>query len=149
MAVLKIPYQDINETLKGLHIQVVDSLDWCAYNLPDYKNPRQMYYDLLPRIKYKNDPPGVELIQSVPTLFENNYWGVSGMGDCDCFSVLTLAVGCVHKWKQRVVLCGRSHDAPVHIFSQVYWEGKWRTLDLTARLYDTHRHYPLKQFLEV
>jgi hypothetical protein len=148
MAVLKIPYQDINETLKGLHIQVCDSLNYCAQNF-EYKNPRQMYYDLLPKIKYKNDPPGTELIQSVPTLFERNYWGTSGMGDCDCFSVLTLAVGAVNKWKQRIVLCGREYSAPVHIFTQVYWNGKWRTVDLTARLYDTHRKYPLYQYLEV
>ena len=71
MAVLKIPYQDINETLKGLHIQVCDSLNYCAQNF-EYSNPRQMYYDLLPKVIYKNDPPGTELIQSVPTLFENN-----------------------------------------------------------------------------
>ncbi len=148
MAVLKIPYQDINETLKGLHIQVCDSLDYCAQNF-EYKNPRQMYYDLLPKIKYKNDPPGTELIQSVPTLFERNYWGTSGMGDCDCFSVLTLAVGAVNKWKQRIVLCGREYSAPVHIFTQVFWNGSWRTVDLTARLYDTHRKYPLYQYLEV
>ena len=148
MAVLKIPYQDINETLKGLHIQVCDSLDYCAQNF-EYKNPRQMYYDLLPKIIYKNDPPGTELIQSVPTLFENNYWGTSGMGDCDCFSVLTLAIGSVNKWKQRIVLCGREYSAPVHIFTQVFWNGAWRTVDLTARLYDTHRKYPLYQYLEV
>ena len=148
MAVLKIPYQDINETLKGLHIQVCDSLDYCAQNF-EYKNPRQMYYDLLPKIIYKNDPPGTELIQSVPTLFENNYWGTSGMGDCDCFSVLTLAIGSVNKWKQRIVLCGREYSAPVHIFTQVFWNGAWRTVDLTDRLYDTHRKYPLYKYLEV
>ena len=31
---------------------------------------------MLPLLTYKNDPPGIELLQSVPTLFENNYWGV-------------------------------------------------------------------------
>ena len=89
---LRVPYQDINQTLQGIHRQVVDSLDYCANNMPVYPDPQSMFYGLKQLITYHNDPPGVELLQTVPTLFENNWWGIPGAGDCDCFSILVLSM---------------------------------------------------------
>jgi hypothetical protein len=117
--------------------------------MPVYNNPKDMYYSLLPMIKYKNDPPGVELLQSVPTLFEQNFWGQSGAGDCDCFTILILSMCVVHGWnKQRIVLCGRSKLGPVHIFSEVFYNNRWHTLDLTRRLYNSHKPYKFYQRIE-
>ena len=147
---LKVPYQNIDQTLKGIHTQVIDSLEYCANNMPVYPDPVSMFYGLKQLIKYHNDPPGVELLQSVPTLFENNYWGKSGAGDCDCFSILVLSMACVHNFgPQRVVLCGRSKMAPVHIFTQLKVNGTWKTLDLTRPLYNTHKPYKFYQHLPV
>ena len=147
---LKVPYQNIDQTLKGIHTQVVDSLEYCANNMPVYPDPVSMFYGLKQLIKYQNDPPGVELLQSVPTLFENNYWGKSGAGDCDCFSILVLSMACVHNFgPQRIVLCGRSKIAPVHIFTQLKVNGTWKTLDLTRPLYNTHKPYKFYQHLPV
>lgn len=147
---IKVPYQDINQTLKGIHRQVIDSIEYCVNDMPQYNNPTQMFYGLKPLIKYKNDPPGVELLQSVPTLFENNYWGTSGAGDCDCLSILILSMCIAHGWnKQRVVLCGRSKRAPVHIYTQVFYNGKWYTMDLTRPLINTARKYKFIQLLDV
>ena len=146
---IKIPYDNIDQTLKGIHRQVCDSLDYCANNMPVYSDPVTMFYGLKPLIKYHNDPPGVELLQSVPTLFENNYWNESGAGDCDCFSILVLSMACVHNFgPQRIVLCGRSKLAPVHIFTQVYYKGRWITLDLTRPLVNSHRPYKFYQLLD-
>jgi len=146
---LKIPYDNIDQTLKGIHRQVCDSLDYCANNMPIYSDPVSMFYGLKPLIKYHNDPPGVELLQSVPTLFENNYWNESGAGDCDCFSILVLSMVLVHNFgPQRIVLCGRSKLAPVHIFTQVYYNGRWITLDLTRPLVNSHRPYKFYQLLD-
>jgi hypothetical protein len=118
--------------------------------MPVYPDPVSMFYGLKQLIKYHNDPPGVELLQSVPTLFENNYWGISGAGDCDCFSILVLSMACVHNFgPQRVVLCGRSKMAPVHIFTQLKVNGTWKTLDLTRPLYNTHKPYKFYQHLPV
>ena len=149
MAISREKYQDINHTLKGLRTQILDSIDYCAENNFYYDNPREMYYNILPLIKYKNDPPGVELIQTVPTLLEDNYHGTPGAGDCDCFTVLTCAIGAINNWKQRIVLCGRTKNGPVHIFSQVFFNGRWQTVDLTARLYDTHKKYKFYQYLPI
>lgn len=148
MAVIKIPFKNIDQTLKGIHLQVCDSLDYCANEMPRYRDPKSMYYGLLPLLKYKNDPPGIELLQSVPTLFEKNYWGVSGSGDCDCMSILVLSMCAVHGWnKQRIVLCGRSKAYPVHIFTQVYFNNQWVTMDLTRKLYNSHKPYKFYQHL--
>lgn len=150
MAIIKLPKTDINQTMKGIHTQVCDSLEYCVNNMPTYDNPRQMYYGLLSMVKYKNDPPGIELLQSVPTLFDNNYWGISGRGDCDCFSILVLSLCVAHGWMdQRIVLAGRSKVYPVHIFTQVKHNGTWYTMDLTYKLFDAHRSYPFYQHLYV
>jgi len=90
MAVLLVPYTDINATMQGIRTQVIDSLDYCVNEMPRFRDPESMFNGLKAMITYKNDPPGVELLQSVPTLFEQNYWGQRGAGDCDCFSILAL-----------------------------------------------------------
>jgi hypothetical protein len=149
MAEYKEPYKNLDTTLKALRQQVIDSLNYCSEQNFYYDSPRQMYYNLLQKVKYKNDPPGTELIQTVPTLLDKNFYGYSGQGDCDCFTVLTLSVGAINNWKQRVVLCGRKKNNAVHIFSQVYWNGDWHTVDLTARMYNTHKKYNFYQFLPV
>jgi hypothetical protein len=144
----RVPYQDINQTLKGIHTQVCDSLDYCANKMPVYSDPINMFYSLRKMVQYHSDPPGTELLQTVPTLFENNFWKMPGAGDCDCFSILILAMCCVHGWhKQRIVLCGRSKRAPVHIFTQVFYNNEWITLDLTRPLHNSHRKYKFYQFL--
>jgi hypothetical protein len=145
----KTAYKDLDHTLKGLRTQILDSLNYCQDQNWYFDNPREMYYYLTPLLRYKNDPQNVELIQSVPTLLEDNWHGVPGAGDCDCFTVLACAVGCVNNWKQRIVLCGRSKNGPVHIFSQVYWNGKWHTVDFTARLFDVHKKYKFYQYLPI
>ena len=96
MAVLIVPYTDINATMRGIRQQVIDSLEFCVNEMPRFDDPEQMFKALKNMVTYKNDPPGTELLQSVPTLFKNNYWGISGAGDCDCFSILVLAMCVAH-----------------------------------------------------
>jgi len=150
MAVLKVPYTDINATMRGIRTQVIDSLDYCVNEMPHFENPEQMFNSLRNMVKYKNDPPGVELVQSVPTLMENNYWGVPGSGDCDCFTVLVLAMCVAHHWNdQQIILAGRSKLAPVHIWSRVKFKGKWYSMDLTNAHFNHEREYKFIQVLPV
>jgi transglutaminase-like putative cysteine protease len=149
MAVLITPYTDINATMRGIRTQVLDSLDYCKNEMPRFNNPAQMWNVLKQMVIYKNDPAGVELLQSVPTLFENNYWKKRGSGDCDCFSILVLAMCAVHGWKdQKIVLAGRTKQAPVHIWTQVKFKGKWYDMDLTQPFFNTTRHYKYCQYLD-
>jgi hypothetical protein len=150
MAILITEYTDINATMRGILTQVIDSLDYCVNNMPRYSDPQQMYNNLLTMVKYKNDPEGIELLQSVPTLFEANYWGVPGSGDCDCFSILVLSMCCAHGWNdQEIILAGRSKISPVHIWTRVKHGGRWYDMDLTQRLFNSTREYKYKQALKV
>jgi hypothetical protein len=150
MAVLITPYTNINATMRGIRTQVIDSLDYCANKMPVFDNPQQMFDNLKLMVTYKNDPQGVELLQSVPTLFEENYWGKSGSGDCDCFSILVLSMCAVHGWKnQQIVLAGRSKLAPVHIWTRVKYDNVWYDLDLTQPHFNTTRKYKFVQYLNV
>lgn len=151
MATLITPYTDINATMKGIRQQVLDSIQWYCDNMPFYRNPEQMFNNLKNMVVYKNDPDGVELLQTVPTLMSNqNYWGIKGAGDCDCFSILVLTACCCHNWNnQRIVLAGRSKVAPVHIWTEVKYNGKWYAMDLTQKLFNTTRDYKFIQHLYV
>lgn len=150
MAVIKVPYTDINATMRGIRTQVVDSLSFCVNEMPTFDNPEQMFKALRNMTTYKNDPPNVELIQSVPTLFNENYWGIRGAGDCDCFTVLVLSMCCAHGWnEQEIVLVGRSKLAPVHIWSTVKYNGKRYSMDLTNPYFNIERKYKFIQRLPV
>lgn len=150
MAIIRTDYTDINATMRGIRTQVIDSLDYCVNELPKFDNPEQMFNVLKTMVTYKNDPPDTELLQSVPTLFNNNYWGIRGAGDCDCFSILVLSCCIANGWnKQRIVLAGRSKIAPVHIWTEVYYNGKWFIMDLTQSIFNTKRAYKFYQYLNV
>jgi hypothetical protein len=150
MAVLITPYTDINATMRGIRTQVIDSINWTCDNLPKFSTPEEMFKTLKSMVTYKNDPPGVELLQSVPTLFTNNYWGIRGAGDCDCFSILVLTCGvCSGFNDQRIVLAGRSKIAPVHIWTEIKYKGKWYSMDLTQPFINSTREYRYTQYLYV
>lgn len=151
MATLITAYTDINATMRGIRTQVIDSINFYLEEMPIFDDPEQMFNNLKNYVIYKNDPDGIELLQSAETLLtKNNYWGVPGMGDCDCFSILVLTACICHKWnKQRIVLAGRSKIAPVHIWTEVYYKGKWYSMDLTQKLFNTTRPYKFIQYLYV
>jgi len=147
----KIPYKNINHTLKHLKIQVVDSLPYAKENVPQFNHPRELFYWLKDNTIYENDPKNVELLQTLQTLLEGSYTGTPGAGDCDCFVIATLACCAVQGrgWKNLdVVLAGRSKLAPVHIWSGITFNGQYYDMDLTQPDFDDTRHYPLTQELK-
>lgn len=150
MATLLTSYTDINATMRGIRTQVIDSLDFCVNEMPTFRDPEEMFKALKNIVVYKNDPDGTELLQTVPTLLTNNYWGINGAGDCDCFSILVLSMCCVHNWNdQQIVLAGRSKLAPVHIWTRVKWGKRWYEMDLTQPYFNTKRKYKYYQYIDV
>jgi hypothetical protein len=150
MAVLITPYTDINATMRGIRTQVIDSIDFCINFMPSFRNPETMFKTLKNLITYKNDPEGVELLQSVPTLFQKNYWGFSGCGDCDCFSILALSMFIANGFNQkRIVLAGRNKLSPSHIWVMVKYKNKWYDFDLTEPYFNSRRKYKFVQYLDV
>jgi transglutaminase-like putative cysteine protease len=84
--------------------------------------PEQLFYYLSTITDYRDDPPNTELLQSPQSIFENNYWGNPGTGDCDCFTILfisgLLALG-VPRSSIEIVLAGNTRNVPKHIYSKV------------------------------
>jgi hypothetical protein len=146
----RMPYVDINHTLKSLKGQVVDGLPFALNECPKFNTPEELFYWLKPKTRYKKDPDGIELLQSLPTLLgEGNYHGEKGRGDCDCFTIAALTLLVANGFENLyVILVGRNRFTPVHIYCGLLDEkGVFRILDLTNRLFDTERPYPFKQHL--
>ena len=144
---LKKKYIDINDTLKGIKIQILDSVNYTRENIPRFENPEQAFEWCKQNTSYKNDPKNIELLQSVQTLFENNYHSIPGAGDCDCYSILCGAICIVNKWKFDIVLVGRDSRSPVHIYNLIYFKGDPYIFDLTNPKFNYERPYPLIQEL--
>ena len=147
-------YKDINHVLDGIKWQIRDSIpyvnEWC----PDFPNPRTLFSFLRTQVVYRKDPHQVELLQSVPTLMDPhlNRHGMAGAGDCDCFTILTLACAAVQRWRgipAALVLVGRRKSHPVHIYSAFAPAGQWEPFDLTNTFYGVERDYRYRHRLPV
>jgi hypothetical protein len=146
----KLPYKSINDTCKKIKMQVYDGLDYAINECPEFKSPEHIFYWLKRRTRYKHDPRGVELLQTLPTLLENNWHGENGAGDCDCFTIafLTLMIANGFHNDLYVVLVGRRPKVPVHIYAgYIDANGIFKVCDLTNKHFDSERNYPYKQHL--
>jgi len=144
------PYEDINRTMLGLKRQVVDGIQYAVDNCPDFDNPEKLFYYLKRRTIYKRDDPNYEQIQSLDTLFDNNIHGISGAGDCDCFSTAFLTCCLVQDWSWNchIVLAGHQKKYPVHIYNYLEDGERFEIADLTNPYYGMERPYKIKQILK-
>lgn len=146
---LRRKYIDLDDTLRAFKMQVKDSLDFAADYLPSLDmTPREIYNHLRRDVVYINDPPGVELIQSMPTMFSyNNPHNIYGAGDCDCMSVAASACLIVSGLPVNIALVGRTPDNAVHIYCMTGNHAPVVPFDLTNAYYSQERKYPYKQTL--
>jgi hypothetical protein len=108
----------LDTVLLAIKMQAADSFDFADSFLPAGKmSPGEIFDYLRGRVIYTPDPPRVELLQSMQTLFTDNRNGTPGAGDCDCFTIAGLASLYVkgHR-KLYVTLAGRSSANPVHVY---------------------------------
>lgn len=142
MAVLKIPYPNLNESLKYLRLQVIDSLKYCN-QFKKLNSLKDVFDFCKSRFTYKSDPIGVEYFQTVQTLLKNN-----GLGDCDDATIFVLSILCVNNFDNfGIILAGRNKYRPTHIYCYAYENGKKFNLDLTNKNFNQIRNYPFKQFI--
>lgn len=148
---LKKPYKDIHETMKYIKLQIIDSVPFACMTVPQFRKPSELFYWLKNRTRYKNDPEGTELLQSMQTMFRNNWHGESGLGDCDCFTITAIASMIANQWHGlSIILVGREKSHPVHIYASIKWNGKTEIFDLTNPRYNFERKsYKYKQVLPV
>lgn len=144
---LERDYKSLEDTLRLLKRQVIDSLPYMDEYIPDsITTPEKLFYYLRGNTTYKNDPVGVEHLQMVPTLFARG-----GKGDCDCFTILSLAsqyhLGFL---PQYVDLVGKRISKPSHIYTSVFDKTKNKVcvFDLTNPYYDYERSYNYHQRLK-
>lgn len=145
----KFDNADLPLTIQGIRKQIQDSIPFAKTFVPKFGNPKDIFYFLKRNTTYKNDPPGIELLQSMQTLFENNYYGKPGYGDCDCFTIAYTAACLSQDIPVCIVLAGRKKNQFVHIFNYVEFMGSWVPADLTQPIFDNERHYPYKKYLLV
>lgn len=139
------PYKSLIHTLRSLKNQSLEGVNYMRKHLPSYlSEPSDLFYYLKDRVIYKHDPKGIELIHTPQTLFEDNYHNKPGAGDCDDFSMLSIAalkaMG-IPEAQIKVCLTGRNKNVPRHIYLNV----KGTPFDLTNDLYGEERPYPYKQ----
>jgi hypothetical protein len=143
-------YTDINDTLRYIKVQIIDGIKYAEKTSPVFNTPRQLWDYLKPKLHYKNDPPGIELLQSYETLICNNWHGKPGFGDCDCFTIATVTLAIASRMHGvRIVLAGRDKESPVHIWTEIKHGGKIYTLDFTENDFNTERKYKYTQIIPV
>jgi len=142
-------YISLEDVLYKIAIQAKKGIEYCKKNIPSYYSDSQLLFYYLQAITvYQDDPEETELIQDAKNLFENNYWGVPGMGDCDCFTVLAISSLLTRGYKitdLEIVLGGRKPDEPVHIYLRV----KGKNFDLTEPIFNTERNYKYLQTINL
>jgi hypothetical protein len=143
-----MPYKDLNHALKLFRAQVIESIPYAIENFPALSSPEKIFNYLKLRTTYKKDPPGTELFQTLQTLFDNNFHGIPGAGDCDCFTIAGLATLIANGFTDcGILLAGRNPFCAVHIYVYGNRNGKRYYFDLTNRTFDYERYYPYKQHI--
>lgn len=143
-------YKGINQSLPAIRQQIIDSVEYCYNNFSGFRTPDDLFMTLKGCTVYQHDPHQMELLQEAQTLFENNWHGIPGAGDCDCFTILAHACFIANGWpRQQIVLVGRNTKTPVHIYSRVHDGTRWRVFDLTQPTIDSEREYPYKQLIDL
>jgi transglutaminase-like putative cysteine protease len=144
--VLTIKYPGIKETLNYLIKQIRDSLSFASSFVRTYKikDARHLFDVLKNIITYKNDPQGIEYIQSFQTFAKNGY-----IGDCDCFTVAAVSALYVLGYKVAIILQARRVHNPCHIMAGFKFNNKWYAFDLTNNTIGYIRNYPLTQIISL
>jgi len=138
---LKEKYTTLQRTLDCMQLQIEESLSFARNFVPRGETPRSLFSLLKQHTTYRHDPPGVELLQSMPTLMHNNFYGIPGAGDCDCFTITTMACCKVENIPVRIVIVGNTPNNPTHVYAEVMDGGRWTAFDLVNALYGETKKY--------
>ena len=143
----KYAYKNLTDTVIQLQNQAIESIPYCQEITDGISDPESLFNYLKTITTYKNDPPGIELIHTPESLFEKNFHGDPGAGDCDDFTALSIS--CLHciGIKPYIVLAGNQKDHPTHVYAG-FLRGRFYDFDLTQTFYDTERKYKFRQFLK-
>ena len=147
--VLKEKYTTLQRTLDMMQIQIEDSLSFARNFVPRGETPRSLFALLKAHTTYRHDPPGVELLQSMKTLMNNNFYGIPGAGDCDCFCIAAVSCCVVENIPVRIVVVGNTAKNPTHVYCEVMDGGRWTAFDLCSPFYGDTKKYRYLSIIKV
>ena len=140
----KEEYKNLDRTLQLIAKQIKASRAFAEIWLPaGIESPAELFHLLKPSLIYKADPPGIELIQNFRSLMLDNYWGIPGAGDCDCFSVAAAACADVLGYSSALIVAGNGRQ-PTHIYNFI----ENNVFDLTENVILAERNYKRRELVK-
>jgi len=132
-------------TVELINIQANDpeNIKFAQKYFPPFKDGEQIWETIKPLTKFKADPPTVDTIQGISTLFNSrkNIHGISGQGDCDCFVSALASIAIANKLPFEYIIQGNTK--PSHIAIKVGGV----ILDLTNPIPDYLRQYNFTKYI--
>lgn len=117
---VKFNYRGLDQVLNLIHYKIKESLPFAREYVPNYiHSAEDLFYFLKSKLIYKSDPKGIELLQSFPALMLDNYHGIAGAGDCDCFVIAGAASLHSIGIPYTIELAGNGKN-PTHIYLAVH-----------------------------
>ena len=116
---LDLEYKDLDQVIRLIRAKIKESIPFARKTVPNYIHTAPDLFDWLKKkLVYIPDPKGIELLQSMQSLFLDNYHGIKGGGDCDCFVVTGAACLEAMGIDYKIVLSGNG-KSPTHVFLMV------------------------------
>lgn len=145
---LLIDHPGLNQVLKYIVLQAEISIPYCVDRWGTNNSLTDIWQIGKANLVYKNDADKIEQIQSVPTLFLDNIHKIPGAGDCDCFTVFTIAMLKANNFdsqKISIYLQGQSKSQPSHVLTD--YDGI--KLDFTQPIIDDVRKYKYYDIIKI
>lgn len=143
--IYKEKFTSPQRTLELIEIQAnaPENVSFAKKYFPPFNNGIEIWEKLKPITRFKADPKEIDTIQGISTLFSNtrNIHGVSGLGDCDCFTSALASIAISNKLPYQYIIQG--NDKPSHIAIKI--DGT--ILDLTNPIPDYLRQYQFTKYI--
>lgn len=129
--------------LINLQANAPENIKFAQKYFPRFTNASEIWDVIKPITEFKADPPTVDTIQGIATLFSNtkNIHKVSGQGDCDCFVSALASIAIANNLPFEYIIQG--NNKPSHIAIKIGGV----ILDLTNPIPDYLRQYNFTKYI--
>jgi hypothetical protein len=133
-------------TLELINIQAnaPENIAFAKKYFPKFTSAADIWNAVKPITKFQADPRTIDTIQGISTLFNTskNIHGVSGFGDCDCFTSALASIAIANNLPFKYIIQG--NNKPSHIAIKI---GN-TILDLTNPVPDYLREYKFTKYIK-